>query len=273
MQHISSKQALDELTADLVRESAGAGEDDLRAVGRELLGVAGLLRTQPVLRRVLSETTTDAAGRAALIGRVLSGKVGDVAVRYAQQAVGKPWASGADLREGIERLGRTAMFCSAERTGTLDEVEDQLFRFGRIVDGNPELSMVLDDPAAEPAKRVDLVQRLLAGKAHPVTVELLMGLASDTGGRSFSHGVAELVAQAADRKQELVATVHTAIEFDDGQRQRLSAALQRMYRRPVALHVEVDPELLGGITINVGDEVIDGSVAGRMAALRRRLAG
>ena len=93
------------------------------------------------------------------------------------------------------RLGRTAMFLRAERLGELDEVEDQLFRFGRIVAGPPDLSVVLDDPTLSGEARSSLVGRLLTGRVHSLTAELLEQLALDPRGRSFSRGVSEIVAR------------------------------------------------------------------------------
>ncbi|NNG34151.1 F0F1 ATP synthase subunit delta [Nakamurella aerolata] len=273
MQHISSLQSVDELTQTLLGEAAKLSDDDLRVVGGDLLAVADLLRAQPVLRRTLSEATTAPQARIGVMERLLDGKIRPVSLELVKQAVSKQWASGADLREGVERLGRTALFLSAERSGQLDEVEDQLFRFGRIIDGSPELSVVLDDPTADPQGRRKLVGQLLTDRANPLTVQLLEGLATDTQGRSFSHGVRELVEQAAERRREVVAQVQTVVDLDDNQKQRLSEALRKMYGHPVALHIEVDESLEGGMRITVGDEVIDGSVAGRLSALRRRFAG
>ena len=125
----------------------------------------------------------------------------------------------------------------------------------------------------DPDARAALVDRLLTGRATPLTVELLTGLAQHPGGRSFAHGVHELVEQAAERKDKLVAVVQSAAELTDGQVDRLRAALQRIYHRELVLHVAVEPDLLGGLRIQVGDEVIDGSVAGRLDTLRRALAG
>lgn len=273
MLHISSRQALDQLTEQLVTAAADLSDADLQTVGTDLLHVSGLLRKEPVLRRTLSEATTSTQVRAEVVTALLSGKVHPAALSLLTDAVGGTWANGADLRDGVERLGRTGLFLGAERTGQLDRVEDELFRFGRIVDANPELSVLLDDPAADPQGRTELINRLLDDKASPLTVELLADLAADTRVGSFSHGVAELVEQAAERKNELTAIAQTSVELDEQQRARLVAALGRIYGRQVALHVELEPELAGGLRITVGDEVIDGSVAGRMAELRRRLAG
>jgi len=273
MQHIASQDALRASKERLLEVAGPRDEAALRSLGEELLAVGQLLARELPLRRTLSEATTDADHRASLLRRVLDGKVSAPTLDVVDDVVRQPWASGADLRDGFLRLGRTAMFLQAERSGDLDEVEDELFRFARIVDASPDLSVILDDPGADPAGRATLVKQVLGDRSNQLTTDLLTGLAQYTGGRSYSHGVRELVDQAAERRDKIVAVVQSAITLSAEQDARLRAALQRIYRQDIAVHVLVQPELQGGMRIQVGDEVIDGSVAGRIDALRRSLAG
>ena len=273
MEHIASRQSLDQATARLLTQAATLDDTGLGALGSDLTGVGALLSREAPLRRTLSEVTTDVEHRAGLMGSLLAGKVGDPAAGIVDFAVRQPWATGRDLADAMTRLGRTAMFLRAERAGELDEVEDQLFRFGRIVEGAPGLSVILDDPSTDGDARASLVARLLAGRAHPLTSDLLQQLAIDPGPHSFSHGVGEIVSQAAERRNKIVAVVEAATSLSVEQTNRLTAALTKIYGRPVSAHVLVKPDLRGGILIRVGDEVIDGSVAGRLDVLRRRLAG
>jgi F-type H+-transporting ATPase subunit delta len=117
------------------------------------------------------------------------------------------------------------------------------------------------------------VHRLLSGRAHTLVTELVDALARDTAGRSFTHGVRELLDQAAQRRDKIVAFVKTARPLTDEQVDRLRASLARIYGREVTAHIEVEPSVLGGIRVQIGDEVIDGTVAGRLDELRRRIAG
>ena len=273
MQHIASTQALSESTDRLLLAAASLDDTGLGVLGSDLAGVGNLLSREPSLRRTLSEATTDVEHRAGLMASLLTGKVGDPAAAIVDFVVRQPWATGRDLADGLTRLSRTALFLRAERSGELDEIEDQLFRFGRIVEGAPELSVVLDDPSLPGEARSSLVSRLLTGRVHQLTADLLEQLALDPRGRSFSHGVGEIVAQAAERKDKIVAIVEAATSLSIEQTNRLTAALTKIYGRPVSVHVLIQPELHGGIKVRVGDEVIDGSVAGRLDELRRRLAG
>ncbi len=273
MQHIASTQALAAATSHLLQQAATLDDAGLASLGSDLSNVGNLLLGQPTLRRAMSEATTDVEQRVGVMSGLLTGKVGAPAAALVDFTVRQSWASGRDLADGLVRLGRTALFLRAERTGELDDVEDQLFRFGRIVDGSPELSVLMDDPTTPGEARAALVQRLLAARAHPLTLQLLEQLARNPGGRSFTHGVGEIVEQAADRTDRVVATVQSAVPLTPEQTSRLTAALSRIYARPVSAHVLVEPALRGGMRVQIGDEVIDGSVAGRLDELRRRLAG
>lgn len=273
MQHIASRESLIATNGYLLSVAEPLDADGLSALGSQLDAVSDLLLNEVPLRRHLSEGTIAEDDRANMAGQLLSGKIGDAALGVVQFAVRQGWSSSRDLQEAIRRVSRTAMFLRAERTGELDEVEDQLFRFSRIVDASPELSVILDDPTADPAARSALVDRLLAGRAHPLVTELVDALARDTAGRSFTHGIRELVDQAAQRRQKVVAIVKTALPLTADQTSRLIGSLGRIYGREVSAHVEVDPAVIGGIRVQVGDEVIDGSVAARLEALRRRMAG
>lgn len=273
MQHIASRESLIATNEFVLSVAEPLDSEGLAAFGSQLDAVSDLLLDEVPLRRTLSEATLSADTRAGIAGRLLSGKVGKPALAVAQFAVRQPWASSRDMQEALRRVSRTAMFLRAERTGELDEVEDQLFRFSRIVDGAPELSVILDDPTADPEARSALVHRLLAGRSHPLVTELVDALARDTAERSFTHGVAELVDQAAQRQEKVVAIVRAARPLTADQITRLTGSLSRIYGRQVSVHIEVDPALVGGIRVQVGDEVIDGSVAAQLEALRRRMAG
>src|SRR5664279_226322 len=273
MQHIASRESLIATNGYLLSIAQPLDTAALTDLGSQLDSVSDLLLNEVPLRRTLSEGTLSEDTRAGIATRLLSGKVGESALSLVQYAVRQPWSSSRDLQEAMRRVSRTAMFLRAERTGELDDVEDQLFRFSRIVDASRELSVILDDPAADPNARSRLVDRLLASRSHPLVTELVDALARDTAGRSFTHGVRELVDQAAQRQEKIVAFVRTATPLTADQITRLVGSLNRIYRRAVSIHIEVDTSLVGGLRVQVGDEVIDGSVAAQLEALRRRMAG
>ncbi len=273
MQHIASRESLSATNGHLLTVATQLDADSLNELGTQLDQVADLLLNEVPLRRTLSEGTLDDDTRAGIAHRLLSEKIGPAAMSVVEFAVRQGWSSSRDLQDAMRRVSRTAMFLRVERTGELDDVEDQLFRFSRIIDASPELSVILDDPTANPDSRSRLVDRLLAGRSHPLVTELVDALARDTAGRSFTFGVRELVDQAAQRRQKVVAFVKAAVPLSQEQSSRLGRSLNRIYGREVSMHLEVEPSLMGGIRVQVGDEVIDGSVQSQLEALRRRMSG
>lgn len=242
-------------------------------LGDEVLSVVRLLDGEVGLRRVLGDSSAERARREALLKQLLSGKVSAQALTVLTAAVGERWSTPRELVDGLDELGRTALLVHAEQEGHLDAVEDELFRFGRIVAADSELERALSDRTAPAASKVELVRELLGAKADSVTLRLVEQLVTVPRGRAVVGGLGELAAEAAKRRERSVATVVAPVPLTEQQEERLAATLARIYSRPIALHVEVDPEIQGGLVIRVGDEVIDGSATGRIDELRRRLAG
>jgi F-type H+-transporting ATPase subunit delta len=250
-----------------------AAAEKARTIGEELFAVVGLLDGQVGLRRALADASAEPERRRSLLAGLLSGKVDDATLAVLTEVVGARWSSPRQLTDGIELLGQTALLAHAEQEGRLDTVEDELFRFGRIVAGSGELEQALADRAAPAESKAALITDLLGDKADDVTVTLVRQLVTVPRGRGLVAGLGDLAEAAATRRERSVATVVSAGPLTEAQQERLAATLQRIYARPIALHVEVDPDLRGGLVIRVGDEVIDGSVTGRLDDLRRRLAG
>ncbi len=242
------------------------------ALGEELFAVAGLLATQSVLRRALSDPSRSGEARSGLASAILTGKVGDATAGLVAAVAAARWSAPGDLTDAVEQLAVQAIVIAAEQEGRLDDLEDELFRFGRIVASQPQLRIALTNPfLAADAKR-SLLADLLAGKVTPETQRLIVQAAVNPLGRSLDVSLEEYARLAARRRQRLVAEVHVAVALTDQQRGRLAAALAGAYGHQVHLNVVLDPRIAGGMTVRVGDELIDGSVATRLAEARRRLA-
>jgi F-type H+-transporting ATPase subunit delta len=204
--------------------------------------------------------------------RVLSGKISDSTLEVLRWTVESRWSRERDLEEAIDTLGVESELAAAESQGQLEEVEDELFRFGRIVESNAELSLALSDLSVPAARKRGLIERLLQGRANAVTLRLVQrAVTRGEKGRAVDRVIDELVALAAERRQRKVAVVQVAQPLDAEQVDRLRAALSRTFGGEVELRIEVDPEVLGGVVVQVGDEVVDGSVARRLAEAQRLL--
>jgi F-type H+-transporting ATPase subunit delta len=271
--HAASREALAAAELRLLElADATASTGELAKLGEELFAVLGLLIEQRTLRSAFADASSEAAGREQLVRGLFAGKVSDEALQVLVAVVTARWSSPRELVDGVESLARTTLLVRAERDGQLDSVEDELFRLGRIVAGSHELELLLADPAGAVEGKVALVDTLIEGKVSPVTRTLVDQLVHHPRGVRVADGLAELADLAAKRRQRSVAHVRSAVELTVEQIDRLTATLTTIYSRPIALHVEVVPALAGGLTIKIGDEIIDGSIAGRLAALRRNLA-
>ena len=238
----------------------------------EILAVAKLLKVQPRLRRALTDPSRSGRERAELASSLLTGKVGATTVDQFAALVAGRWSAPSELLDATERLGVEAVLDSAARADELSEVEDELFRFGQTVSANPNLAVVLSDPSATPERRVKLVRDLLKGKVRAATGRLVEVALEGFGGRSFESSLSRLVELTAAKRDREVAYVTVARLLDDSAEQRLAAKLSDMYGRQVSLKVDVDPQVIGGISVRVGSDLYDGTILRRLNEARQAFA-
>ncbi|MFC0863010.1 F0F1 ATP synthase subunit delta [Sphaerimonospora cavernae] len=265
-----SRKALAEVEE---RFNAVAATADLGSLAEQLFAVADLLDREHGLRRNLSDPARPAEQKADVVRALLAGKVGDTALEVTVAAVRARWSGAGDLPDTLERVGVMAAAAEAESAGRIDDVEDELFRFGRILAANPELRRALSDPAIPSERKRDLLAALLDGKAAPSTLRLVTQLVVHPRGRSLETSLEEYGWIVARIRERLVGVVRSAVPLGEEQKQRLAAWLRVTYGREVHLNVEVDPKVLGGFSVKIGDDYIDTTIAGRIEDVRRRLAG
>jgi F-type H+-transporting ATPase subunit delta len=254
-------------------DAALAGGVDRAALGDELLAITSIIDGSATLRRALADPSRDASQKQALAEGLLTGKVSPEAVVIVKNLVGQRWSTERDLSDTLESLAIESILAGAEVAGRIDAVEDELFRFERTVAGNPGLRDALTNRNAPVDSKAELVSRLLEGKASPETVRLARQGVLVPRGRRIDRTLELFLALAAKRREQITAVVTVASDLDEQQSERLAAALRRIYGKPVLLQVVLDTEVLGGIRVQIGDEVVDGTVLRRIEEARRRMAG
>lgn len=245
--------------------------EEFASLGDDLFRAAALLRSEPALRRAVTDVSTPAAAKAALAHGLLDGKLGAPAVDLVAQAVGLRWVAARDLADALEHLGVVAVVRSAGRREST-RLSDELFVVGQVVEEDADLRIALSDPVRSVEDKRTLLRSLLEGRALPATV-VLVEQALAGSHRSFHAAITEYQKVAAATQGEGVARVRVARQLTEVERTRLEQALSTQYGRPVHLNIEVDPALLGGMRVEIGDDVIDGTVVSRLDDARRRLAG
>lgn len=253
---------------DAVAETA-----DLPRLAEELDAIADLLDREHGLRRALTDPARPGEQKAQAARILLEGRVGDAALQITLTAVQARWTRAGDLADALERLSVIAAAAAAEADGRLRDLEDELFRFGRIVESSPDLRRFLTDTGVPADRKEQLLDTLLSGKASPAGLLLIKQVVARPRGRSLERGLEEYGNLIAARQRRLVAVVRSAVAFTEEQKQRLAALLRSSYGRDVHLNVEVDPRVIGGFSVQVGDELIDTTIAGRIEEVRRRLVG
>jgi F-type H+-transporting ATPase subunit delta len=270
----ASRQALEALrTEENAVYDGRISVDALGTIASELYSVADLLVGQPRLRRTLGDPATPAEGRAQLVEGLVSGKIGARSLGIVKAAVSLRWSTPWDLTDALEDAGDTALFAAAEKQNTLDQLEDDLFRLERILQSEGEVSAILDEFTVDAARRTALLDRLVASKVTPITLALLHHAVTSQRKRSLTLAIDDLLERATTRQQRSVARVISAVPLSDAQQDRLAAVLSTMYGRAMSVRTALDPQVQGGLVVRVGDEVIDGSIATRVAAARAALAG
>jgi F-type H+-transporting ATPase subunit delta len=266
----SSRESLARLTDQLGQLIDGGAEGS--AVGSGLFLAAGSLRSEPALRRALTDPSSEPEGKAALARTVFAAHVDDVAADLIARAVTLRWAASGNLTTALEQLGVVAVVKTAEKAGEAERMEDELFRFGRIVAESPHLRDALSDRARSSEDKQALVRSLVEGKVSETT--MMLAERSVVGAHlTVNRAINEYVRVAAEARNRSVALVRVARPLPQDERRRLADALASEYDRPVHLNVVTDPEVIGGLRIEIGDQVIDGTISSRLDAARRRLVG
>jgi F-type H+-transporting ATPase subunit delta len=247
---------------------SGAGGS---ALADDLFAVTGALDSSASLRRALVDPSRDEPAKHGLVDALFGPRISAETTGLLKALVAQRWADDHDLGDATESLAVEAVVASAEAGGRLDALEDDLFRFGRVVAADSGLNEALSAEGGDENAKVALVEALLQDKASPETVRLARQAALSPRGRRFGRVLDSYLVIAAGRREQLTATVTAAVSLDDAQRQRLGQVLARIYNKAVQINYVLDPEVVGGIRVQVGDEVVDGTILRRLQEAERAL--
>ena len=265
--------------ADPVRELLDAARPRLQAAGPrvlarvagELFTLAGVLTRELRLRRALADPALPAELKRGLLAELLGGKAHEVTLALLGDVVGGPRLAPVVLVDAIEALGAQALFTKAEADGKLDDVEDQLFRFARLLEREHGLRLALADPALPDERKLAVLDDLLGRRADAGTLALVRQVVLAPRGRTAERALDDLARAAAAFRGQVIAVVTTAVPLDPARAERLAAVLSRSQGRPVRLQQLIDPSIMGGVIVRIGDEIIDGSVRRQLARARTEL--
>ena len=266
----SSRQSL--LAARTALDAAVKGVDARAAstLSAELFFAADVLGSNISVRRALTDTSRDAAAKGTLIKDLLASKVGAASVALLTELSALRWSGAKDLVQVIEQLAIEAEATAANIAGELDRVENEMFVVSTTISNSSELRKALKSDAD--VAKSQLVAELLKS-ASSSTTKLVSQMVNSWRGRSIESAFADYQWALAARRNRVIALVRIAAPISQAQQDRLAAALDKQVGQPVRMNIEIDPSVLGGVSVKFADEMVDGSVSNRLAGAARALAG
>jgi F-type H+-transporting ATPase subunit delta len=250
-------------------KALAAAKDVTIDTARELFAAARAVGDSSQLSGALADPAAAVDARQKVVSAVFAG-LSDTSRGVLGAAVAERWSNADELVDGIEELA----IRSAAIAEPAADIEGELFGFSRVIAANPELELALGSRLGGSDAKGALVEKLLAGTTTSAPSALIVSsLVRQPRERRVRQLLSRAIRIVSSQRGLVVATVHTATELSEAQRTRLSDALSRRYDGEVSLNVVIDPAVVGGLRVQIADDVIDGSISARLADLRQKLAG
>jgi F-type H+-transporting ATPase subunit delta len=264
----ASVLALRKTLAEVVNKQSPA---ELAQFANDLFVILSVLSSSIGVRRALTDNARDASAKAELISNLFGKNISSAAQSLLASAASLRWSSPGEIADAIENLAVEAESAVADKNGELEKLENQLFDFARVLKANPDLRQALNTSADTDEGKLSLLEAVIEGKYSSSTLNLLRKVVTLRRGRSIDATLAAYSHYVSSRKDRLVAHVKSAVELSSSQIEKLVAALTKQMGRPVHINLEIDPKVLGGISIRYADDVIDGTIVNRIAEAGRAL--
>lgn len=245
--------------------------DSLESGAEQLFSVADAIDSSNQLVRLLSDSGRPAEVKESAVSSLFADKVSPQALEVTHEVVRRRWSEQEDILDALELAGVSVLLGQAEREDALGTVEDELFQVSRMIDRSGELHSALDDAREAPAQRAQIMRSVLEGRVHRITLQLVVRAVTRRSDLKPARRVSQLARFASDRRRRSFASVTSAIELSEAQRARLGAILTGIYGRDVHMNVQVDPQVVGGLRIQVGDDLYDATVLARLARAKQQL--
>jgi F-type H+-transporting ATPase subunit delta len=260
------------LAARTALDAAVKGVDAQAAstLSSELFFIADVLGSNISVRRALTDPSRDAQAKGVFVKDLLASKVGAAALGLTTELAALRWSGAKDLVQVIEQLAIEAEASAANISGELDRVEDEIFTAATAFASSSELRKALTSDAKN--AKATLVAEILKG-ASGSTVKLVSQMVNAWRGRSIESAFADYQWALAARRNRVIALVRVAAPITPAQLDRLTTSLTSKVGQPVRINIEIDPSVIGGVSVKFADEIVDGSVSNRLAGAARALAG
>lgn len=268
----NSRQSFAAMRGVLDEKLAGASSEQCTAISAELFTVLYALNSAIGLRRACTDPSRDSASKATLINDLFGKSVSRVVLDILIEAVALRWSSSLDIASAFEQLAIESEATAANQDNSIDRVQDELFAFAGILRDNQDLRRVLGASTGSPEGKAELIRSLVGEKVSPSTLRLLTYLVNDLAGRVIDHVLEIYVQAVAARRNRLIVLVRSRSALSSTQVEKLTALMVEQVGQPVHLNFEIDPSVIGGVSVRFADELVDGTISTRLLEAGRALA-
>ena len=268
----NSRQSFAAMRGVLDEKLAGASSEQCTAISAELFTVLYALNSAVGLRRACTDPSRDGASKATLMNDLFGKSVSKVVLDILIEAVALRWSSSLDIASAFEQLAIESEATAANQDNSIDRVQDELFAFAGILSENQDLRRVLGSSTGSPEGKVELIRSLIGEKVTPSTLRLLTYMVNDLAGRVIDHVLEIYVQAVAARRNRLIVLVRSRSALSSAQAMKLTALMIEEVGQPVHLNFEIDPTVIGGVSVRFADELVDGTISTRLLEAGRALA-
>jgi F-type H+-transporting ATPase subunit delta len=248
-----------------------AAPGSLEATADGLFTVADAIDSSNQLVRMLSDAGRPAELKEEVVQTLFGARVPAVVLDAVREVVSRRWSEQEDILDALELLGVSALLEQAQQEGVLEQVENELVEVSRLIDAAPELTIALDDLREDPSQREAIITRLLTAHVHRLTILLSARAVGRRSDLKPSTRVQQFARFATDRRRRSFALVTSAVPLSDAQRSRLQSLLTRIYGREVDMNLQVDRDVVGGLRIQIGDDLYDATVLARLSRAEQQM--
>jgi len=269
----ASRQSLAEISSDFEKQISKLSADAALKLSNDLFVVLQTLTNSVALRRALTDNSREASAKSDLVADLFAKSISNNAAVIVANAAKLRWSNPNQYADAIEQLAVQAVAKAANEAGQLSMLSQQLFDFAQVLIANPELRQTLNSANETSVRRIELLQNVIKGAYNVYTNSLLSAAINNQRGRNIDNTLEQFSKYVSQSEQKIIAHVTTAVKLTAAQSERLSSSLSKQIGRKIQLNVDVDTKVLGGISVRLGDELIDGTVSARLQEVGRILTG
>jgi F-type H+-transporting ATPase subunit delta len=267
----SSRQSLAALRVALDNTLKGVSAGDASAISSDLFKALVAIDSSTGLRRALTDSSRDSSSKSDLISDLFKKSLGSPALALLANATALRWSAPSGIADAVEQIAVEAEATAANLSNSLDQVQSEIFTFSKLLIENPDLRTALSERSQSPEAKQALLKSIFGSKFSASTNSLLAHSVESRRARSIEKTISAYSHAVTARRNRVNAHIKSSIALSDGQAKKLADSLTKQIGQPVHLNIEIDPSILGGISIRFGDEVIDGTISNRLAEASRAL--